>query len=98
VVSTSLVLMAVFIPVAFFPGTTGKIYQQFALTIAFTVAVSTFNALSFSPAMSALLLRPRDPNARGGPLQGFFDRFNQGLMWVNPRYKDLVAFLFACAT
>jgi HAE1 family hydrophobic/amphiphilic exporter-1 len=67
VVSTSLVLMAVFIPVAFFPGTTGKIYQQFALTIAFTVAVSTFNALSFSPAMSALLLRPRDPSRQGWP-------------------------------
>ena len=57
IVSTSLVLMAVFIPVAFFPGTTGKIYQQFALTIAFTVLISTVNALSFSPAMAALLLR-----------------------------------------
>ncbi len=57
VVSTSLVLMAVFIPVAFFPGTTGKLYQQFALIIAFSVVVSTFNALSFSPSMSAILLR-----------------------------------------
>ena len=91
VVSTSLVLMAVFIPVAFFPGTTGKIYQQFALTIAFTVAVSTFNALSFSPAMSALLLRPRSANAGGGPLTWFFHKFNRGLTWVTRRYKDLVA-------
>jgi HAE1 family hydrophobic/amphiphilic exporter-1 len=92
VVSTSLVLMAVFIPVAFFPGTTGKIYQQFALTIAFTVAVSTFNALSFSPSMSALLLRPRGQSSGDGPLSWFFDKFNQGLAWVNIRYRQLVAF------
>jgi HAE1 family hydrophobic/amphiphilic exporter-1 len=92
VVSTSLVLMAVFIPVAFFPGTTGKIYQQFALTIAFTVAVSTFNALSFSPSMSALLLRPREQSSGDGPLSWFFDKFNQGLAWVNIRYRQLVAF------
>ena len=59
VVSTSLVLMAVFIPVAFFPGTTGALYQQFALIIAFSVVVSTFNALSFSPSMAAILLKPK---------------------------------------
>jgi HAE1 family hydrophobic/amphiphilic exporter-1 len=92
VVSTSLVLMAVFIPVAFFPGTTGKIYQQFALTIAFTVAISTFNALSFSPAMAALLLRSRSQSASAGPLQWFFEQFNRGLAWVNTRYRQLVAF------
>ena len=86
-----MVLMAVFIPVAFFPGTTGKIYQQFALTIAFTVALSTFNALSFSPAMSALLLRPHAPNAATGPLTWFFVRFNRGLTWVARRYKAIVA-------
>ncbi|HIK44957.1 MAG TPA: efflux RND transporter permease subunit [Leptolyngbyaceae cyanobacterium M65_K2018_010] len=94
VVSTSLVLMAVFIPVAFFPGSTGKIYQQFALTIAFTVLVSTFNAISFSPAMSALLLRPRPPGGYGGPLlSGFFNRFNQGLVWLVERYRRLVRVL-----
>lgn len=94
VVATSLVLMAVFIPVAFFPGSTGKIYQQFALTIAFTVLVSTFNALSFSPAMSALLLRPRPPQGYGGPLlSGAFNRFNQGLTWVVERYRDVVRVL-----
>lgn len=94
VVATSLVLMAVFIPVAFFPGSTGKIYQQFALTIAFTVLVSTFNAISFSPAMSALLLRPRPPQGYGGPLlSGPFNRFNQGLAWVVRRYRDLVRVL-----
>lgn len=93
VVATSLVLMAVFIPVAFFPGSTGKIYQQFALTIAFTIVVSTFNALSFSPAMSALLLRPTSPGLRTGPLGRFFNRFNELLRWVTERYRDLVRML-----
>ncbi|WOD38032.1 efflux RND transporter permease subunit [Nodosilinea sp. E11] len=93
VISTSLVLMAVFIPVAFFPGSTGRIYQQFALTIAFTVLVSTFNALTFSPAMSALLLRPNAPGNRGGPLAGFFNRFNTTLVWIIERYRRLVRVL-----
>ncbi|TVP63839.1 MAG: efflux RND transporter permease subunit [Leptolyngbya sp. LCM1.Bin17] len=93
VISTSLVLMAVFVPVAFFPGSTGRIYQQFALTIAFTVLVSTFNALSFSPAMSALLLRPRDRDRHQGPLGRFFGRFNQLLIWTVERYRRLVRLL-----
>ena len=59
VVATALVLIAVFVPVAFFPGTTGRLYQQFALTIAFAVAISAFNALTLTPALSALLLRHR---------------------------------------
>ncbi len=57
VVATALVLGAVFVPVAFFPGTTGRLYQQFALTIAFSMALSAFNALTLTPALSALLLR-----------------------------------------
>ncbi|HKC51888.1 MAG TPA: efflux RND transporter permease subunit, partial [Myxococcota bacterium] len=57
IVAISLVLMAVFLPVAFLPGTTGLLYQQFALTIAFSVAISAFNALTLSPALCALLLR-----------------------------------------
>ena len=56
VIATSLVLFAVFVPVLFFPGATGTIYQQFAATIIFSVAISTFNALTFSPMLSALLL------------------------------------------
>ena len=58
VIATSLVLMAVFIPVSFFPGATGLLYKQFSLIIAFSIAISAFNALSFSPTMSAILLRP----------------------------------------
>jgi hydrophobic/amphiphilic exporter-1 (mainly G- bacteria), HAE1 family len=57
VIATTLVLIAVFVPVAFFPGTTGIVYRQFSLTIAFSVALSAFNALTFTPALSALLLR-----------------------------------------
>ncbi|HXJ87618.1 MAG TPA: multidrug efflux RND transporter permease subunit [Candidatus Binatia bacterium] len=56
VIATSLVLVAVFVPVAFFPGTTGILFRQFALTIAFSIAISAFNALTLSPALSALLL------------------------------------------
>ena len=57
VIATSLVLIAVFVPVSFFPGTTGILYRQFALTIAFSIGISAFNALTLSPALSAILLR-----------------------------------------
>lgn len=57
VIATSVVLIAVFVPVAFFPGTTGQLYKQFALTIAFSITISTFNAVTFTPMLSALLLR-----------------------------------------
>ncbi len=56
VIATALVLLAVFVPVAFFPGTTGRLYQQFALTIAVSMAISAFNALTLTPALAALLL------------------------------------------
>jgi HAE1 family hydrophobic/amphiphilic exporter-1 len=59
VIATSLVLIAVFVPVSLFPGTTGRLYQQFALTIAFSIALSAFNALTLTPALSALLLKPQ---------------------------------------
>jgi len=58
VIATSLVLISVFVPVSFFPGTTGILYKQFSLTIAFSIAISAFNALTLSPALSALFLRP----------------------------------------
>jgi HAE1 family hydrophobic/amphiphilic exporter-1 len=75
VIGIALVLSAVFIPTAFLPGITGRLYQQFALTIAISVIFSAFNALSLSPALSALLLRPR--KKKGGPLGWFYDRFNR---------------------
>ncbi|AKU93513.1 RND efflux system, inner membrane transporter CmeB [Labilithrix luteola] len=75
VIAIALILAAVFIPVAFMSGITGRLYQQFALTIAISVLISAFNALTLSPALSALLLRPRK-KARG-PLGKFFAGFNQ---------------------
>jgi len=75
VIGIALVLSAVFIPTAFLPGITGRLYQQFALTIAISVIFSAFNALSLSPALSSLLLRPRKKTR--GPLGWFYGRFNQ---------------------
>jgi HAE1 family hydrophobic/amphiphilic exporter-1 len=66
VVATSIVLIAVFVPVAFFPGTTGKLYEQFALTIAFTVGISLVNALTLSPALCAVFLKPQHSNQPHG--------------------------------
>jgi HAE1 family hydrophobic/amphiphilic exporter-1 len=60
VVATSLVLISVFVPVSFFPGTTGILYKQFSLTIAFSIAISLFNALTLSPALAAILLRSEE--------------------------------------
>ena len=75
VIGIALILAAVFIPTAFIPGITGRLYQQFALTIAISVIFSAFNALTLSPALSALLLRPK--KAGHGPLQLFFNGFNK---------------------
>jgi HAE1 family hydrophobic/amphiphilic exporter-1 len=74
IIGIGLVLTAVFIPVAFLGGLTGRLYQQFALTIAIAVIISVFNALSLSPALSALLLKP--PKPARGPLGMFFRGFN----------------------
>jgi len=75
VVGIALVLSAVFVPTAFIPGITGRLYQQFAVTIAVSVLISAFNALTLSPALAALLLRPRQKSS--GMLRKFFDWFNR---------------------
>jgi HAE1 family hydrophobic/amphiphilic exporter-1 len=75
VIAIALILSAVFIPTAFVPGITGQLYKQFAVTIAVSVLISAFNALTLSPALCALLLKPRKP-ARG-PLGAFFRWFNR---------------------
>ncbi len=75
VIGIAVILSAVFIPTAFIPGITGRLYQQFAVTIAVSVIISAFNALTLSPALSALLLRPKK-EARG-PLGKFFGGFNR---------------------
>ncbi len=81
VIATSLVLIAVFVPVSLFPGTTGIMYQQFALTIAFSIALSAFNALTLSPALAALLLKKDHgiPNV-------FFRAFNKVLNKITEWY------------
>jgi hydrophobic/amphiphilic exporter-1 (mainly G- bacteria), HAE1 family len=78
VVATSLVLVAVFVPVALFPGTTGILFRQFALTIAFSVSISAFNALTLTPALSAIFLGHRRERAQGRLFQAFNSAFNAG--------------------
>ena len=96
VVAIALILAAVFIPVAFMAGITGRLYQQFALTIAISVLISAFNALTLSPALSALLLRPRgEPRGLFGKLgAGFnrgFGRATDGYVGLNRRLIRKIA-------
>ncbi len=86
VIAITVVLVAVFIPVAFFPGTTGAIYQQFALTIAASMIISAFCALTLAPALSALLLRPHQ-----GEKWIVFRKIDAGLDWTRDRYRRLLA-------
>jgi hydrophobic/amphiphilic exporter-1 (mainly G- bacteria), HAE1 family len=87
VIGIALVLSAVFIPTAFIPGITGRLYQQFAVTIAISVIISAFNALSLSPALAALLLRPKKPSV--GALRKFFDWFNHHFGRATDGYVNL---------
>jgi len=84
VVGIALVLSAVFVPTAFIPGITGRLYQQFAVTIAISVLLSAFNALTLSPALAALLLRPRTQSR--GLLRRFFDWFNRSFEHATEGY------------
>jgi HAE1 family hydrophobic/amphiphilic exporter-1 len=88
VIATSIVLVTVFVPVAFFPGTTGQLYRQFALTIAFSITVSTFNAITLTPMLSALLLR------RGqAPNNWFFNAINRFIDRTREGYSHNVSSL-----
>jgi HAE1 family hydrophobic/amphiphilic exporter-1 len=84
VVGIAMILSAVFVPVAFLGGLTGRMYQQFALTIAISVLLSAFSALSLAPALSAMLLRPAKPMR--GPLGWFFRGFNRAFDGVTRGY------------
>ena len=86
VVAIALILAAVFIPTAAVPGITGRLYQQFAITIAVSVLISAFNALTLSPALAALLLKPKDRTRRRGPLARFFDLFNRAFGYTQEKY------------
>ena len=87
VIATSLVLISVFVPVSFFPGTTGILYKQFSLTIAFAIAISAFNALTLSPALAAILLRPEQHHG------GLLKWIDNGIKWVVKMYAIQVTFL-----
>jgi HAE1 family hydrophobic/amphiphilic exporter-1 len=96
VVAIALVLAAVFVPVAFMSGITGRLYQQFALTIAISVLISAFNALTLSPALSAMLLRPRaEPTGPLGKLGAGFNRWfgraTDGYVGLNRRLIRKIA-------
>jgi hydrophobic/amphiphilic exporter-1 (mainly G- bacteria), HAE1 family len=88
VIATSLVLVAVFVPVAFFPGTTGILFRQFALTIAFSIAISAFNALTLAPVLAAIFLR-------GGHHQKWWwlQKFDDGVALLTRGYRGLLGFL-----
>jgi hydrophobic/amphiphilic exporter-1 (mainly G- bacteria), HAE1 family len=91
VIAIAIILTAVFIPTAFIPGITGRLYQQFAVTIAVSVIISAFNALSLSPALAAMLLRPKKKGS--GPLQKFFDWFNKWFGRSTDGYVGVCRFL-----
>lgn len=87
VIATTLVLVAVFIPVAAMGGITGRLYQQFAITVAVSVVFSSINALTLSPALCGLLLRKRQPSK--GLLGSFFKKFNDGFDKLTDKYVGL---------
>ena len=90
VMGVALVLASVFVPTAFIPGITGRLYQQFAVTIAVSVILSAFNALTLTPALCALLLRPRKKGGRGF-LNQFFDLFNVTFARATEGYTRVAA-------
>src|SRR5512132_3426732 len=92
-VGIALVLSSVFIPAAFIAGITGALYRQFALTIAFSVLISAFNALTLSPALGALLLRPRSKDARRGLGGWFFGKFDRAFTAAQTGYVRACGFL-----
>jgi hydrophobic/amphiphilic exporter-1 (mainly G- bacteria), HAE1 family len=91
VIATSLVLISVFIPVSFFPGTTGILYKQFSLTIAFSIAISAFNALTLSPALAAILLRAESTHT--GLLGLLLNPVERLIQWVIRTYARAVTFV-----
>jgi HAE1 family hydrophobic/amphiphilic exporter-1 len=95
VIATSLVLVAVFVPVALFPGTTGILFRQFALTIAFSVAISAFNALTLTPALSAILLGHHRERAQGRIFRAFNRVVESGTNAYTKTVRGVIGWRFA---
>ncbi|GGG73628.1 efflux RND transporter permease subunit [Edaphobacter dinghuensis] len=91
VIATSLVLISVFVPVSFFPGTTGILYKQFSLTIAFSIAISAFNALTLSPALAAILLRGEQKHT--GLMGLILNPVESLIQWLIRVYAKMVTFV-----
>ncbi len=91
VIATSLVLISVFVPVSFFPGTTGILYKQFSLTIAFSIAISAFNALTLSPALAAILLRGEQKHT--GIMGLILNPVESFIQWMIRVYAKMVTFV-----
>jgi HAE1 family hydrophobic/amphiphilic exporter-1 len=106
VIAIALILAAVFVPVGFIPGIVGRLYQQFAITIAISVLISAFVALSLTPALCMMLLKPHHIHKDSKGLNKFFYKFNEGFRWLNLNYTlgvkgwvrraPLVLILLAC--
>ena len=90
IISTTLVLVAVFVPVSMVPGITGALYQQFALTISFAVLVSSLNALTLSPAIAAIIIKRRGPDEK--KFVGF-ELFERGFSWLTDKYTSFITLL-----
>jgi hydrophobic/amphiphilic exporter-1 (mainly G- bacteria), HAE1 family len=88
VVAIALILAAVFVPVGFIPGIVGRLYQQFAITIAISVIISAFIALSLTPALCTLLLKPTDESQKNKGLTKYFTKFNDWFQRVTDRYTE----------
>jgi HAE1 family hydrophobic/amphiphilic exporter-1 len=88
VIAIALILAAVFVPVGFIPGIVGRLYQQFAITIAISVIISAFIALSLTPALCTLLLKPTDPAKQNKGLNKWFNKFNAWFDRITARYTN----------
>jgi len=88
VVAIALILAAVFVPVGFIPGIVGRLYQQFAITIAISVIISAFIALSLTPALCTMLLKPTDESAKNKGLTKWFNKFNEWFDRVTAKYTE----------
>lgn len=89
-IGIALVLSAVFVPMAFFPGSTGVIYRQFSITIVSAMSLSVLMALTLTPALTAHLLRHEPPRREGSRVGAVFGRFNKGLAWVSRNYQGIL--------